>query len=234
MACLSTLGLACLSAAATGATAAVGVDSTDPAVVAHLTQTRDAFVRRAREEGYHVCPVPAIELGDPTSFGGFEPDSNTVQVATWARLAPQRRQRFESLAEHTGGNSSAQEMFEDGTYGWVFVHELAHWWQSCRQTTRPRTYGAEDGANRIALAFWREHDPQFVARMLDTFRYLQTAIPSPVPAGMPKRQYLDDHFLAIAQSRGYTWYQADMVLELATEAPPPSFHKALSQPLYPW
>jgi hypothetical protein len=70
--------------------------------------------------------------------------------------------------------------------------------------------------------------------MLDRFRYLQSAIASPVPAGMAKQEYLDDHYLAIAQSRGYTWYQADMILELAAEAPHPSFHKALSQPLYPW
>ncbi len=233
VACLSSLVLACLSGAATGAAAAVGgLEPNDAAALARLMHTRDAFVRRASEEGYRVCPAPEIKLGDPALFAGFEPDSNTVQVATWGRLAPERRQRFENLAEHTGG--SAQAMFEDGTYGWVFVHELGHWWQSCRQTTRPRTYGAEDGANRIALAFWREHDRQFVARMLDTFRYLQTAIPSPVPARMPKQQYLDDHFLAIAQSRGYTWYQADMILELSIETPPPSFHKALSQPLYPW
>ena len=55
-----------------------------------------------------------------------------------------------------------------------------------------------------------------------------------MPADEPKQGYLDDHFLAIAQSRAYTWYQADMALELADELPRPSFHKALSQPLYPW
>jgi hypothetical protein len=216
-------------------TAAHGADaSTDAQVMKRLTHERDTFISRAHDEGYSVCPAPAIALGAPTSFGGFDPDSNTVQVATWDRLAPEQRQRFESLAEHTGGHTSAQAMFEDGTHGWVFVHELGHWWQACRQQTRPRSYGAEDGANRIALAFWREQDPRFAARMLGTFGYLRGAIPSPVPPGMPKAQYLDDHFLAIAQSRGYSWYQADMILELATEAPAPSLHKALSQPLYPW
>ena len=222
------VGLACIAALPAAA------DTSDSQVMARLTQERDAFIRRAGEEGYRVCPAPKIELSDPASFGGFDPDSNSVQVATWSRLAPERRERFEKLAEHTGGHSTAEGMFADGTYGWVFVHELAHWWQSCRQVTRPRSYGAEDGANRIALAFWREHDPAFAARTLETFRYLQGAIPSPVPAGMAKQAYLDDHFLAIAQSRGYTWYQADMIVELAGETPVPSFHKALSQPLYPW
>ena len=223
-----TFGLLCVAAAAGAG------DASDAAVMRRLAQVRDAFARRADEEGYRLCPAPALELADPPSFGRFDPDSNRVQVATWSRLAPEQRQRFENLAAHTGGHRSAAAMFEEGTYGWVFVHELGHWWQSCRQATRPRSYGAEAGANRIALAFWRERDPQFAARMLATFRYLQGAIPTPVPAGMPKPQYLDDHFLAIAQSRSYSWYQADMTLELAAEAPPPSFHKALSQPLYPW
>jgi hypothetical protein len=223
-----TFGLLCVAAAAGAG------DASDAAVMRRLAQVRDAFARRADEEGYRLCPAPALELADPPSFGRFDPDSNRVQVATWSRLAPEQRQRFENLAAHTGGHRSAAAMFEEGTYGWVFVHELGHWWQSCRQATRPRSYGAEAGANRIALAFWRERDPQFAARMLATFRYLQGAIPTPVPAGMPKPQYLDEHFLAIAQSRSYSWYQADMTLELAAEAPPPSFHKALSQPLYPW
>ena len=108
-------------------------------------------------------PGTAIKLGDPASFGGFDPDSNTVLVVTWSRLGPEQRQRFENLAEHAGGGQGAQAMFEDGTYGWVFVHELGHWWQSCRQLTRSHSYGAENGANRIALAFWREQDPPFAA-----------------------------------------------------------------------
>ena len=224
----ATLGLVWLGVAAAADSGA------DPAVVRRLTRERDAFIRRADQEGYRVCRPPKIELSDPVAFGRFDPDSNTVVMATWSRLTAEQRQRFASLAEHTGARHSAQAMFEDGTYGWVFVHELGHWWQSCRQLTRPHSYGEEAGANRIALAFFRTLDPALAARMLDTFRYLQGAIPSPVPAGLPKEQYLDDHFLSIAQTRGYTWCQADMVLELAAESPRPSFHKALSQPLYPW
>jgi hypothetical protein len=229
LACLVGLpGLLCIPAVAEEG------GTSDPEIMARLTHVRDAFTRRADQEGYRLCPAPAIVLADPAWFGRFDPDHNTVQVATWSRLVPEQRQRFEALAEHLGGHPSAQATFEDGAYGWVFVHELAHWWQTCRKLTRPGSYGAEDGANRIALAFWREQDTTFTERMLDDFRYLQAAIPTPVPGDIPKQQYLDDHFLAVAQSRGYSWYQADMTLELATESPAPSFHKALSQPLYPW
>ena len=78
-------------------TAAHGADaSTDAQVMKRLTHERDTFISRAHDEGYSVCPAPAIALGAPTSFGGFDPDSNTVQVATWDRLAPEQRQRFEA------------------------------------------------------------------------------------------------------------------------------------------
>ncbi|HEY2809038.1 MAG TPA: hypothetical protein VGI91_09605 [Steroidobacteraceae bacterium] len=215
------------------ATAAPG-ETSDLEVTARLVHERHVFIARADAEGYRVCPAPQIKLADPASFGRFDPETNTVFVATWSRLSAAQRERFGSLAEHSGGGASAEAMFAEGTYGWVFVHELGHWWQACRKLTRVHSYGAEGGANRIALAFWREQDPELAARILDTFRYLQAAIASPVPAGMPKEQYLDDHFLLVAESRGYTWYQADMTLELAAESPRPSFHKALSQPLYPW
>ncbi len=215
-------------------TAGAAPGASDAAVAARLAHTRDVFIARADAEGYRVCPAPQISLSDPPAFGRFDAESNTVLVATWTRLGPEQRERFVKLAARSGDRADAQAMFADGTYGWVFVHELGHWWQACRKLTRAHSYGEEAGANRIALAFWREQDPGLAARMLDTFRYLQGAIESPVPAGSPKEQYLDEHFMVLAQSRGHTWYQADMTLGLAAESPRPSFHKALSQPLYPW
>jgi hypothetical protein len=59
------------------------------------------------------------------------------------------------------------------------------------------------------------------------------SIPSPVPKGEPKVDFLDNHFEAVSATDGYTWYQSDMVIDLAAESPVPSFLCALSQPLYP-
>ncbi len=219
---------------ATAAATADPATTSDAAVAARLAHTRDTFVARASAEGYRVCAAPQITLADPAAFGRFDPETNSVLVATWSRLTAGQREGFASLAEHSGSNADAQAMFADGTYGWVFVHELGHWWQACRQQTRPHSYGEEGGANRIALAFWREQDAALAARMLSTFAYLQSVTESPVPTGVTKEQYLDDHFIEIAATRAFTWYQADMTLALATESPRPSFHKALSQPLYPW
>lgn len=217
----------CLAAGVAGAVA-------DKATLAQLRRTRDTFLRRAAEEGYALCPAPQIELGILPGFAHFQAEGNTVVVASWSRLEPGQRERFEHLAQSMGNKQSAQAMFEDGTHRWLFVHELGHWWQGCRQQVRRASYGAEDGANRIALAFWRERDPALAGRMLETFRYLEASIPNPVPAGASRPEYFDENFMLLLQGRGYLWYQADMALGLAGEVPAPSFHKALSQPLYPW
>ena len=139
----------CLAADAAGAAA-------DKATLAQLVRNRNTFLRRAAEEGYTTCPAPGVELGLAPGFARFRPESNTVVVATWSRLEPEQRERFEHLAQSMGNKQSAQATFEDGRQRWLFVHELGHWWQGCRQQVRRASCGAEDGANRIALAFWRE------------------------------------------------------------------------------
>jgi len=56
--------------------------------------------------------------------------------------------------------------------------------------------------------------------------------PSPVPAGQSPQKYLDAHYQSILRSDDYVWFQGRMIADLAEHAPP-SFHQALSQPLYP-
>lgn len=206
----------------------------DAAALAALSGLRDAFIRRIDAEGYHPCPAPAIELGDPPNFGRYDRERNTLVIASWGHLAAPERRSFEDMAQGMGGSVPAEAMFENGTYRWVIVHELGHWWQSCRQQARPESYAAENGANRIALAFWREHDPRYALGIVTGFRALLESAPSPLPEGVTPEAYLDEKFARVAESEEYTWFQAEMIVALAHESPPPSFHKALSQPLYPY
>jgi hypothetical protein len=156
-----------------------------------------------------------------------------VIIATWERLSSAQKQHYQEQAQRIGGTAGAREMFEDGAR-YVFTHELGHWWQSCRNTSRPYSWGAENGANRIALAFWRERDWGFMQRIVAGFQALARTLPSPVPAGASEEEYFDANFARLAHGEGYVWYQAEMLVTLAAESPPPSFHRALSQPLYPW
>lgn len=228
-------GLLLLAASAAAASPTPpAADSSDAAVLARLAQLRAAFLHRIDEEGYRLCPAPQIELSDPPAFGRYLADRNVVLIGAWSHLSVQERGAFEEMAQAIGGEASAQSVFENGTHRWVFVHELGHWWQACRHLTRPESYAAENGANRIALAFWRERAPRFAASIVQGFAALLSSTPSPVPDAQSAQAYLDANVRTIAQGDAYTWFQGKMIVELAAETPPPSFHRALSQPLYPW
>lgn len=227
------LTLCCLllTALAVGAAAA---DTPDRVVKQRLTALRNQFIVKILAEGYTPSlPAPRIVLGRTESFGNYDDQSNEVHMSTWTSLSSDDRKMFERIAKAHGGAETPEQAFENGTYRWVFVHELGHWWQRSRHQVRPNSWVEENGANRIAMAFWNEQDPRFMAGITSGFKHLREAIPDPVPTGQSKRAYLDTHFVEIGPTPAYTWYQADMIVELSTESPSPTFHRALSQPLYP-
>ena len=218
---------------ALGAAPAAAAPDPEAAALAQLTQLRAAFLKRIDAEGYKLCPAPQIELGDPPSFGHFVAERNSVVVAAWTHLAPEERKGFEAMAQSMGGEATGRSVFENGTNRWVFVHELGHWWQACRHQTRPHSYAAENGADRIALAFWRERDPRYAVGIVHGYRALLTSMPSPLPEGEEVSTYYDANFARLSQGNADTWFQATMIAALAAEQPAPSLHRALSQPLYP-
>ena len=215
------------------AAAPAAAPEADAAVLAQLTQLRDAFLKRIDAEGYKLCPAPRIELGDPPSFGHFDAERNTLVVAAWTHLEPEERKGFEEMAQSMGAGASGRAVFENGTNRWVFVHELGHWWQACRHQTRAQSYAAENGADRIALAFWRERDPRYVVGIVHGYRALLSSMPSPVPEGESPPKYYDANYAKVSRGNAYTWFQATMIAALAEEQPAPTLHRALSQPLYP-
>jgi len=212
--------------------AAPAPEGSDEAIVARLTRLRDDFMQGVSASGFKPCKAPAIALGDPPSFGHYEPRRNAVLIGAWTRLSASEKEGFEEMAKRMGGDADARTLFENGTYRWVYVHELAHWWQSCRHKVRPGTWAEESGASRIALAYWHVRDPHFASGIVRGFRSLVSSTPSPVPQGQTPQQYLDANFTKIARGEAYAWFQGQMVVEL-TQAPPPTFHDALAQPLYP-
>jgi hypothetical protein len=198
-----------------------------------LTRLRNLFAREAFAEGYHECPLPAITLRDTPSFGNYIREKNQIVVASWASLSHKEREDSAQMAAQVGGPATAVSVFEGRTYRWVFVHELGHWWQSCRNQVRPDSFEEENGANRIALAFWRRQDPRFAEGIVQRFEALAHDFPTPIPQGQTLQEYVNANFESISHGDTYTWFQASSIARLAAEDPRPSFHKALSQPLYP-
>ena len=61
--------------------------------------------------------------------------------------------------------------------------------------TRPTT-GGRGRLRRIALRRrgFREHDPQYLAKLVADFRKIQAHLPDPVPAGVDKKTYFTENY----------------------------------------
>ena len=121
-------------AAAFSLSTAVAEISPDEVLLGQLTTLRDAYVSQIKAEGFRpgLAP-PTILLDNPPSYGNYEDDKNLLHIAVWSALTPEQQSRFSRLATRLGKGQTGEQAFEDGVHHWVFVHELGHWWQACRQ-----------------------------------------------------------------------------------------------------
>ena len=127
-------------------------------------------------------------------------------------------------------DSSAEGVRHPGPHHWVLVHELGHWWQACRKVADDsRHYAREFGANRIAAAYWREHDQSLVRHMQTTFEGILSHSPSPVPAGSDAKSYFDTNYEQLGPTPAYIWFQSQMVIAAFSETPVPTFTQALRE-----
>ena len=206
----------------------------ESALLSQLTQLRDAFISQIKAEGFHPrLSPPAIVLDDTPSYGRYENDQNVVHIAAWSVLTEEQQARFVRLARLLNNGRTPEQIFDDSVHHWVFVHELGHWWQLCQNKIDANHYSVEYGANRIAAAFWRLKDPEFMRatenRMSMTFRTL----PVPLPDGQEMQAYFNENYEKLGPTPGYIWFQYSMVLGVQAENPLPTFKSALSIPAFP-
>lgn len=205
----------------------------DPAASAatttKLTMLRNAFVQEAKSVG-SSCSLdsPRIEITDVPSFGNYDPASNTLRISAWSLLKADQKKFFFHLAGPDADDEAAHRVFDRGTYSWVIVHELGHWWQACNASTQNNShYQHEYDANRIAAAYWREHNPTLLQELITGFTHILNGAPNPVPPGQTLEDYFNVNYEALAHSAHYVWFQARMVTDVSAEDPPPTFADAL-------
>ncbi len=205
----------------------------DPAAtLARVTSLRDAFVEKIKSAGL-VCPLapPTIVLDDVPSFGSYDDTTNILHTSEWTKLTREEKSLFFTLAGPGADEQAAYAIFEEGTHRWVFVHELGHWWQACNRAIVGRShYQAEYGANRIALAYWRETDPAFVNKMDALFQGTLNHLPNPVPQGQTIVEYFNDNYDSLGPTPAYRWFQSRMIVTAEEEEPHPTFAQALILP----
>jgi hypothetical protein len=234
-----TMVLLCLAALAAFASAQPArtpsiTPSSNDALMAELMALRDSFVNQIKAEGFKVSMAPpAIVLDNPPSYGNYDDNKNLLHIAVWSALSPDDQARFSKLADMLGEGRTGEQAFGDGIHHWVFVHELGHWWQACQHQTGDTHYATEYGANRIAAAYWRRKDPEFMRRTEKKMTTVIAVTPNPVPNGQSKEKYFNDNYDKLAGTRAYIWYQYDMVLNVQGEKPLPSFRESLQRTVYP-
>ncbi len=192
------------------------------------TALRDAFVTRLQSAGF-TCPlsVPAVLVEDVPSFGQYRPEENVIRTSDWNLLNAQEKALFVRLAGPDKNESDARALF-DVAHQWIFIHELGHWWQACNGGNQGRShYQVEYGANRIALAYWREVNPQIAETMKPVFQAVVEHAPNPVPPGQSVENYFDANYEKLGPSPVYPWFMSRMNLAAFDEEPSPTFIAAL-------
>jgi hypothetical protein len=125
--------------------------------------------------------------------------------------------------------ADARADFEIGVHHWVVVHELGHWWEACRGLVdHGDHYAFEFEADRIAAAYWNEHDPSVIAHQTSIFGAILKKWPNPVPPGQETRTFFNANLDALIPTRDYIWFQAQMCLTAFAQKPNLSFYKALT------
>jgi hypothetical protein len=193
---------------------------------------RDAFVKATVDAGF-PCPIasPKIVVEDVPSYGQYDPATNTLKTSAWDLLSNEEKSGFFRMLGPGATEEAARKEFEIGARHWVFVHELGHWWQECRGVEVTKDgYAFEAGANRVAAAYWREHDASIVAHQRAVFEMIQSHLPNPVPAGQSAEGYFNAHYPDTFPSVvEYIWFQARMCLKAFDEKPAPTFAQVLKE-----
>jgi hypothetical protein len=203
-------------------------------VMAQLSTLRDNFISTIKSSGFQPSlPPPTILLDNPPSYGDFEEGANELHISVWSALTKEQQGRFERLSELLNNGKSAEQTFDESVHHWIFVHELGHWWQACQHEISANHYSVEYGANRIAAAYWRQTDPNFMSRVESRMTKVIGTLQSPLPEGVAKETYFNANYDRLGPTPDYIWFQYTMVLSVQRERPPPSFAQTLRHPVTP-
>lgn len=217
----------------------VSVPDSDPTLVA-LRALAAEVEAKVHVPGYPAFTPPKVMLDAGMGVSYFSYDDQTVHETQFADLPPPMQGFWNQWAAYTTDQANGKALFDDMFHRFFFVHELGHWMASQVIAGLPdnemsmvgkneagHKWEREVAANRIAVAWYREHDPQYLARLVKDFRLIQSHLPDPVPAGIDKKTYFTDNYRKLGTDPlAYGWYQLQMVL-IVYDEPARSFQQVL-------
>ncbi len=206
---------------------AIVVPDNNPTLVA-LRALAVQVEEKVHVPGYPAFPPPKIMLDAGMRISLFTYGDGTVHEAQFTDLPPQMQDLWKQWASYTSDQPDGKALFDDMFHRFFFVHEMGHWMASqviaglpgsemsiVAKNEASNKWAREIAANRIATAWYREHDPQYLAKLVADFRTIQSRLPDPVPAGIDKKTYFTDNYQKLGiDPLAYGWYQLQMVIEV--------------------
>ena len=181
--------------------------------------------------GYGPFPFYPVffDAGTAISYS----DGKAAHEADFSALPSQVQQVWTQWATYTTDESSGEALFHDMFYRFFLVHELGHLISGrviaglpeaertqASANMHANAIAKELAANRVAVAWFREHDPQYLAQLVGDFRRIEAHLPNPVPAGVDPKHYFTQNYLRLASDPvAYGWYQLYMVISVYDESP---------------
>lgn len=210
----------------------------DPSLIAMRSLAANVM-SQVHVPGY--APFPYYPVSLDAGMGVSFSDSEGAHEADFTKLPPPMQQIWTQWASYTTDESSGAALFQDMFYRFFLVHELGHLIahrvmnglpEAERQTTQANESAnameKELVPNRIAVAWFREHDPEYLARLVADFRRIEARLPNPVPAGEdPKRYFTQNYLKLAADPLAYGWYQNYMVI-IVYDEPAKTFQQTLA------
>jgi hypothetical protein len=196
----------------------------DPALIS-MQKIAAEFERQVHIDGFDFTgKEPEIRIESLPPLSTFH--GNIIREPRWEEISDEDRTLFNRLATYTRNEPNGKQLLEDQFYRLLVVHELGHWlvYQVLRQRKdvdaglksnySAHLWEGELLANRISIAWWREHDPEYLARMMENFRMIQKRSVSPVPPGRSPEEYFNGDYASAGKfdSASYGWFQMDMTL----------------------
>ena len=182
--------------------------------------------------GYSPPFKPEIDVSRSPEPVHYDHARRAVVLTSYDLLEPARREAMERFAKAGTLGLSGRDQYVEVFNNLLVAHELGHWIQESigRSLTR---WEAEFEANRMMVAFWRDHpavDPapstedrlnNFVAQPPQMLAITRDLRPSP-------EVYFNEHVAEIeAQPVQYAAFQKLMVRLAISESPRPTFSQTI-------
>jgi Domain of unknown function (DUF4440) len=223
----------------TAAVKASVVPDNDPTLIS-LRALAAQVEEKVHVSGYPAFAPPKIMLDAGMRISVFSSGDQTVHEAQFSDLPAPMQDIWKKWSSYTSDEPTGKALFDDMFYRFTFVHELGHWMDGqviaglpdsemgvVAKNEAANKWESEITPNRIAVAWYREHDPQYLAKLVSDYRQILSHLPDPVPAGMDKKTYFTDNYQKLGTDpMAYGWYQLQMVLVVYDE-PARSFQQAL-------